>query len=154
MLPLSWRKLLRVIHVLVTSRNIWKFPEYSSCLLQLQQRPQCHLPFSVPPYSPLSCYPLCLQSHVYFIPKRLPFSSFFFSSFPFSLFRLSKWMVSTIDVFCLLSIFYLFFRAPSPMEKPVSCLQKSLTMQCNMCGQTPVYCRIWLPFFSYSLIFN
>jgi hypothetical protein len=62
------------------------------------------------------------------MPKRLPFSSFFFPSFPVSPFRVSKWMVSTTDVVCLLSIFYLFFRAPSPTQKSVSRLLKSLTI--------------------------
>jgi hypothetical protein len=73
--------------------------------------------------------------------------SFFFSFFiSFSLFRVSKWTVSTIDVFCLLSIFYLFFDAQSPMEVSVSRLHRSLTMQYNRYEQTAIRCHIW-PFF-------
>ena len=85
-----------------------------------------NLPFSVSFYFPLPpllrTHYVC-NPHVYFIPKRLAFF-FLLLSLPFSTFRVSKWTVSTINVACLLSIFYLFFGAQSPVEVSASRLQK------------------------------
>jgi hypothetical protein len=52
-------------------------------------------------------------------------------------------VVSTIDVFCLLSIFYLFFRSPSPMDVSASRLQKILVMQYDRYGQTHDFRHTW-----------
>jgi hypothetical protein len=59
------------------------------------------------------------------------------------MFRVSKWTVSSTDVVCLLSIFYLFFGALSPMEVSVSRLQKSLTTQYNRYEQTVTRGHVW-----------